>query len=185
MHSVTPRHTRQRGGYRCAHASHMCRQGSMEFCLGWPCRPGRTTPPPSVGEARRPAELAPAATSVSVQPSPHPCTREDVGVSRKHRHAPPKLDAPSGEHSGQRAHKRPAGSGRAPPGPPPSAALRQPQLLLLGSEQYEYTAATFRVRFSSREFNESQRASLFKSMQRLRSRLLIPDRTLDRKRVDV
>ena len=33
---------------------------------------------------------------------------------------------PPGEHSGQRARERPAGSGRAQPGHPPAAALRRP-----------------------------------------------------------
>ena len=44
---------------------------------------------------------------------------------------PTNLDVSSGRRSGRRARKRPAGSGRAPPGPPPAAALRQPHLLLL------------------------------------------------------
>ena len=50
--------------------------------------------------------------------------------SGRYRHPThPKLGAPPGEHSGQRARKRPAGSGRAQPGHPPAAALRRPHLL--------------------------------------------------------
>ena len=52
--------------------------------------------------------------------------------SGRHRHPThPKLGAPPGEHSGQRARKRPAGSGRAQPSHPPAAALRRPHLLIL------------------------------------------------------
>ena len=48
----------------------------------------------------------------------------DLQVRRKSHFIQPNSTA--GRHSGQRARKRPAGSGRAPPCPPPAAALRQP-----------------------------------------------------------
>ena len=60
------------------------------------------------------------------------CVRGRGTHSRRHWHPThPKLGAPPGEHSGQRARKRPAGCGRAQPGHPPAAALRRPHLLLL------------------------------------------------------
>ena len=58
--------------------------------------------------------LAPALVSVSSPFPTHPVTGQRGGAT--------KLDA----SQGRRARKRPAGSDRAPPGPPPAAALRQP-----------------------------------------------------------
>ena len=71
--------------------------------------------------------------------------RRDIGMCvggrgthrGRHRHPThPKLGAPPGEYSGQRARKRPAGSGRAQPGHPPAAALRRPHLLTTTSRPH-------------------------------------------------
>ena len=100
----------------------------FQYACAAPTPPTHPPSPPTPWHHRTTRTSDPRSRSVSVRM----CVegRGHIAGAPTPNPAPTRCSPPTGEHSGQRARKRPAGSGRAQPGHPPAAASRRPHLLL-------------------------------------------------------